>query len=80
VYYEVGDYQTVIKLADNTLRNTKYVEETLYYRGLAYAALGSTAQAVSDLEASAAFNANVIQIGNALRALQSGQRPAPEFL
>lgn len=79
-YYEVGDYQTVIRLADNTLRNTTNVEETLYYRGLAYAALGSTAQAVSDLESSAAFNANVTQISTALQALQSGQRPAPEFL
>jgi hypothetical protein len=51
-YYYSGRYQDVLSLANTTLIETisePVLEESLYWRGLARAALGDTAGAVSDL-------------------------------
>jgi tetratricopeptide (TPR) repeat protein len=44
-YYQVGRYEDVIALADDTVRNNVYSEEAYYYEGLARAALGETRNA-----------------------------------
>ncbi|HSH05005.1 MAG TPA: C39 family peptidase [Anaerolineae bacterium] len=67
-YYEVGRYEDVILLADITL-DKPYLEEVLYYRGLAHAALGNQTQARDDLEAAAAFNPRFTAAQEALQTL-----------
>jgi hypothetical protein len=59
-YYYSGRYQDVINLADFTLDTIAEptLEETLYWRGLAYYALGNKAQAKSDLYQSVWLNPN----------------------
>lgn len=55
-YYENGRYEDVIFLADTTLKDRPYFEESFYYRGLAHAAMGNIADARRDLESAVAFN------------------------
>ncbi len=57
-YYQVGRYEDVILLADTTLKDRPYFEESFYYKGLALAALGDTKSARDNLEKSAKFNPN----------------------
>ncbi len=59
-YYYSGRYQDVINLAKFTLETIAEptLEETLYWRGLAYYALGDTAQAKRDLYQSVYLNPN----------------------
>jgi tetratricopeptide (TPR) repeat protein len=49
-YYYAGQHQTVIDLADATLR-TPGLEESYYWRGLAYYQLGDMEAAVADMRA-----------------------------
>jgi len=69
-YYYSGRYQDVINMADFTLETIAEptLEETLYWRGLAYYALGKKALAKSDLYNSVWLNPNfeagLIQISN----------------
>lgn len=79
-YYKVGDYRTVLDLANAVLNRVKYVEETFYYRALAYAALGQRDAAVADLQYAAHFNPNFNPAQTALVQLQSGVSPVPEVL
>lgn len=39
-FYQIGDFNTVLTLIDNNLRNTPYVEEWYYYRALVLASRG----------------------------------------
>jgi len=57
-YYAVGRYQDVINLANTTFYwvGQPVLEESYYWRGLAYAALGQTNLAVADFEKAAALN------------------------
>ena len=57
-YYQVGRYEDVIMLADVTLKDRPYFEESFYYKGLAQAALGDTKAARENLEKAAKFNPN----------------------
>ena len=66
-YYEVGRYEDVILLAEVTLRDRPYFEESYYYRALAMAALGDLKQAQTDLEDAVKRNPN---FGPALEALE----------
>jgi tetratricopeptide (TPR) repeat protein len=54
-YYYTGRYADVIQLADQTLKvmSEPILEETYYWRGLSYYALGDTDRAVADLRESA---------------------------
>lgn len=55
-YYQVGRYEDVILLADVTLKDRPYFEESFYYRGLAHTALGNDAQAEKDIRDATRFN------------------------
>lgn len=57
-YYQVGRYEDVLLLADTTLKDRPYFEESFYYKGLAHAALGETTEARDNLEKAAKFNPN----------------------
>ena len=49
-YYHTGRYEDVLLLANTTLENRPYLEESFYYRSLAHQALGNTNQAEEDLQ------------------------------
>jgi hypothetical protein len=68
-YYEVGRYEDVILLADTTLKDRPYFEESFYYKGLALAGLNNPGEARQNLEAAAAFNPNYDPAVNALNEL-----------
>lgn len=57
-YYHVGRYQDVINLATTTLDNMTepILEESFYWRGLAYAALDDTVRARSNFEQALVLN------------------------
>ncbi len=59
-YYRTGRYQDVINLADTTFAwiGDPVLEETFYWRGMAYLALGNQQQGVSDLQQAASLNPN----------------------
>lgn len=57
-YYQVGRYEDVILLADTTLKDRPYFEESYYYKGLALAALGDSNAARDNLEKAVKFNPN----------------------
>ncbi len=57
-YYQVGRYEDVILLADVTLKDRPYFEESFYYKGLALAALGDDTAAQKYFEDAAEFNPN----------------------
>lgn len=68
-YYQVGRYEDVILLANVTLHNRPYFEESFYYKGLAMAALGDPAGARQNLEKAVQFNPNFTPAVNALADL-----------
>jgi tetratricopeptide (TPR) repeat protein len=72
-YYEVGRYEDVILLADVTLKDRPYFEESFYYKGIALAASGETAAAEENLEKAATFNPNFDLAVVALAELNSNQ-------
>jgi len=60
-YYYAGRYQDVINLANTTLNETisePTLEESLLWRGRAYAALGNTQAAIADYRAALAIHVN----------------------
>lgn len=68
-YYNVGRYEDVILLADVTLMDRPYFEESYYYRGLALAALGESQKAESDFEKAVRRNPNYLPAAEALAQL-----------
>jgi tetratricopeptide (TPR) repeat protein len=76
-YYNIGRYQDVLTLADNTTATTVYVEETNYWRGMAYAALGSPQDAVAQFNEALAFNPNFTDAQTAKAQVESGAFAAP---
>ncbi len=69
-YYRAGRYEDVILLADVTLKDRPYFEESYYYKGLAQAALGDNAGARENIEKAASFNPNFSPAISALQTLQ----------
>lgn len=60
-YYYSGRYQDTINLANNTLYETiaePTLEESLYWRGLAYEALGQVDNAIADYREAVRLNSN----------------------
>jgi len=55
-YYQVGRYEDVLTLADVTLMNRPYFEESYYYKGLALEAMGDIEEAKSNYEKAMRFN------------------------
>jgi len=71
-YYQNGRYDDVILLADVTLENRPYFEESFYYKGLAEEALGNLADAQENLQLAADFNPNFTPAAAALSQIQNG--------
>lgn len=72
-YYQSGRYEDVILLADVTLQDRPYFEESFYYKGLALAATGETAAAEENIEKAATFNPNFDPAVVALAEMNSNQ-------
>lgn len=70
-YYERGRYADMITLADVTLQDRPYFEESYYYRGLANAALGNMLSARNDLERAVEFNPRFTPAVEALAELDT---------
>lgn len=70
-YYHTGRYQDVITLANTTLTNVEkpILEETYYWRGMAYEALGDREAAVRDLQRAAQLNPNSTDAGAQLQRM-----------
>lgn len=68
-YYNVGNYTNVIALAQTA---TTFDEETFYWRAMAEAAMGKTAQAVEDFKHVLAFNPNYSLASEELAQVQNG--------
>lgn len=71
-YYQVGRYEDVILLADATLKDRPYFEESFYYKGLAQQALGDVAAARENLQKAVRFNPNFDPAATALNQLENG--------
>jgi hypothetical protein len=78
-YYRVGRYQDVIDLANNTETTTEYVEETYYWRGMAYAAQGRTGEAISEFERAVRYNRNFAAAEDARMRVEAGQVAMPSM-
>lgn len=76
-YYQVGRYDDVIALALANERQTEYVEEIYYYRGLAYAAQGNVDEAIRQFDRALVYNSNYTQAQNAKQAVLEGRFVAP---
>ena len=72
-FYESGRYEDVIVLADATLKDRPYFEESFYYKGLAQAALGNEGAARDSLQKAVSFNPNYAPAAIALAQLESGE-------
>lgn len=72
VYFEVGRYQDVIRLADATLLaiGNPVLEETFYWRGRAREASGDVDGAVADYETAVRLNPNSTPASERLRQLR----------
>lgn len=57
-YYQIGRYEDVILLADVTLQDRPYFEESFYYKGLAQVALGDLSSARRNFKDAVDFNPN----------------------
>lgn len=76
-YYNIARYDDVVTLANNTEATTVYVEETNYWRGMAYAALGRTDDAIAQLDAALRFNRNFTPAADAKALIESGEYVSP---
>lgn len=71
-YYRTGRYEDIVLLADTTLKDRPYFEESFYYLGLAQAALGDDTSARDNLEKAIGFNPNFTPASDALAGLAAG--------
>lgn len=76
-YYHVGRYDDVLALALANERQTEYVEEIYYYRGLAYAAQGNVDEAIREFDKALVYNSNYTQAQNAKQSVLEGRFVAP---
>lgn len=71
-YYQVARYEDVILLADVTLKDRPYFEESFYYKGLALQAQGDFASAEALFNDAIRFNPNFQPAATALATLEVG--------
>lgn len=76
-YFNVGRFNDILTLADNTEATTVYVEETNYWRGMALAALGQPDAALAEFDKAISFNRNFIDAQDARARVQGGTFSAP---
>ena len=69
-YLNVGRYEDVLLLADTTLKDRPYFEESFYYKAIALAALGEADTARQNLEKAANLNPNFVPAQMALVELK----------
>ena len=70
-YQQIGRYDDVVLLAETTLTDRPYFEESYYYLGLAQSALGDTQTARANLEKARELNPNFAPAEKALAELGS---------
>ncbi len=76
-YWNVGRFDDVIALANNTAATTEYVEELYYWRGMAYGGLGQYDAAISEFNKAVSYNPN-FTLANDMRAqVEAGTFYAP---
>ena len=68
-YYQTGRYEDIVLLANTTLQDRPYFEESFYYLGLAQAALGDDTSARANLEKARELNPNFAPAEKALAEL-----------
>jgi len=71
-FYQTGDYEMVLRLAENLQAITPYIEEANYYRGLVYAAQGNTDQAIYRLNLVLDFNPNFYLAAQVKAEIEAG--------
>jgi tetratricopeptide (TPR) repeat protein len=78
-YYYAARYHDVLALAASVEAQTEEIEETYYWRGLAYAALGRRDEALAALDTAVSLNANYTAAVAARASLRDGSytRPGP---
>ena len=69
-YFQTGRYDDIILLADVTLQNRPYFEESFYYKGLALEALGKAEEAKSNYEKAIRFNPKFVLANTAIKELE----------
>jgi tetratricopeptide (TPR) repeat protein len=69
-YYAAQRYDDVIELANATLKPVNNLEESYYWRGMAYAAKGNAEAARADLQKAISLNANYTAAKEALNLLK----------
>lgn len=76
-YYNIGRYEDVLVLAENVTSTTLYVEETNYWRGMTYAALGRPQDAIFQFNEALSFNRNFTEAATAKTLVETGEFVAP---
>ena len=74
-YYETGQYEALIALADATIRTAGNIEETYYWKGLGLVAMGNVNAARQAWERAIELNASYSPASDALAKLE---QPQPE--
>lgn len=76
-YWNVGRFQDVITLANNTEASTVYVEELYYWRGMALAALGQRDLALNEFNKAVSYNPNFTLAADRRAQIEAGTFWAP---
>lgn len=76
-FYQTGQFNTVLRLAEQVQAVTSYIEETDYYRGLVYAAQGNTDQALYRMNLVLNFNPNFTWAADVKAAIEGGTFVGP---
>lgn len=69
-FLQTGRLESVLTLANNTLKTTRYVEETFYYKGRVYEIQGNYAAALEQYNEAVTFNPNHTPSKTALARVQ----------
>lgn len=76
-FYQMGDYDTVTQLVNQSKQTTPYVEEFHYYQGLVFAAQGRDADARAQLNQALFYNKNYQAAKDIIAQLDNGTFRAP---
>lgn len=76
-YYQAGQYNEVVTIADTTESNQSYIEEIYYYRGLAYAAQNRPEEAIKEFDKALRYNTNFTKAAEAKQEVLEGRFVAP---
>lgn len=71
-FYQIGDYPNVHALANSTIATTRYVEESYYWKGMAYAAEGNTSAAIDEFNTALRYNGNFFPAQEAKAQVEAG--------